>query len=151
MTDKLEDVMQFVEDVGLLLENAGLPRMSGRVLGWLLVSDPREQSFQQLTDALQASKGSISASTNTLIRIGLIERMSKPGDRKDYFRIPDGAWRELIRTRIRAIREVVNLAERGLELTSDRPEDDRQSLQEMREVYTEVHAALKELVTASTE
>jgi len=146
MSDRSKDVMQFVEDVGLLIENAGLTRMSGRVLGWLLISDPREQSFQQLTDALQASKGSISSSTNTLIRIGLIERLSKPGERKDYFRIPEGAWHELVRSRTRAIQEIVKLADRGLELVSDKSEEKQRSLREMRDVYQQVHAKLSELV-----
>ena len=31
---------QFIEEVGLLFERDGFPRMSGRIFGWLLISNP---------------------------------------------------------------------------------------------------------------
>lgn len=34
----------FIEDVGLLLEESGLPRMAGRILGLLLICNPPHQS-----------------------------------------------------------------------------------------------------------
>lgn len=68
----------FAEDVGLVFENIGLPRMAGRVLGWLLVCDPPHQSMLELVEALSASKASISNTTRMLIEIGLIERISLP-------------------------------------------------------------------------
>ena len=77
----------FVEEVGLFFEQTGMPRMAGRILGWLLISDPPHQSTDELAGGLIASKGSISTNTRLLIQIGLIERLSLPGVRHDYFRI----------------------------------------------------------------
>ncbi|MFQ3629252.1 MAG: MarR family transcriptional regulator, partial [Cyanobacteriota bacterium] len=75
----------FVEEVGLMFELIGLPRMAGRIFGWLLISQPPHQSSGELAEVLQASKGSISSMTRLLIQLGLIERLPLPGDRRDFF------------------------------------------------------------------
>jgi len=127
----------FVEHVGIVFEQTGLPRMSGRILGWLLISDPPHQSMSQLVEALMASKGSISTSTRLLIQIGLIERLSLPGVRHDYFRLRPDAWQHMIRRGLEdEIKMVRQLAEYGLELLKDKTPLTQQWLEEMRDVYT---------------
>jgi len=128
---------RFVEEVGIVFEQTGLPRMAGRILGWLLISDPPHQSTDQLVEALMASKGSISTMTRLLIQIGLIERLSLPGVRHDYFRLRPDAWQHMIRRGLEdEIRMVRQLAERGLELLADKTPLTRKWLEEMRDVYT---------------
>jgi DNA-binding transcriptional regulator GbsR (MarR family) len=66
-------VERFIEELGMQFElEAAAPRMLGRVLGWLLVCDPPEQSAAELAERLQASKGSISTATRLLLRMGMI-------------------------------------------------------------------------------
>ena len=125
----------FVEEVGIVFEQTGLPRMAGRILGWLMVSDPPHQSTDQLTEALVASKGSISTSTRLLIQIGLIERVSLSGVRHDYFRIRPGAWQHLIKQSVDQVTVLRQLAERGLELVEGKASLTRQWLEEMRDMY----------------
>ena len=128
---------QFVEEVGIVFEQTGLPRMAGRILGWLLISDPPYQSTIQLAEVLMASKGSISTITRLLIQLGLIERLSLPGVRHDHFRIRPDAWRHMIRRGLEdEIKMVRQLAERGLELLADKAPLTRPWLGEMRDVYT---------------
>ena len=127
----------FVEDVGIVFEQTGLPRMAGRIFGWLLICDPPHQSTDQLTEALLASKGSISTTTRFLIQIGLIKRLSLPGVRHDYFRIRSDAWQHMIRRGlVDEIKMVRQLAERGLELLADKTPLTQKWLEEMRDVYT---------------
>ena len=38
-----DEERNFVEDVGVVFEKTGLPRMAGRMFGWLLISDPPYQ------------------------------------------------------------------------------------------------------------
>ena len=125
----------FVEEVGLLFEQTGLPRMAGRILGWLLISDPPHQTTSDLTEALLASKGSISTVTRLLIRIGLIERTSLPGERRDYFRIKPGAWHQFMGESLAQTTALRQLAERGLELLEGEAHLNRQWLEEMRDMY----------------
>lgn len=138
MNNKLEDEAQnFVEEVGIVFEQTGLPRMAGRVLGWLLISDPPHQSTDELATALMASKGSISTSTRHLIQFGLMERISLPGVRHDYFRIRPDAWQRMIRRGlVDEIKMMRHLAERGLELLADKTPLTRKWLTEMLAMYT---------------
>ena len=128
---------QFAEEVGIVFEQTGMPRMAGRILGWLLISDPPHQSTEQITKALIASKGSISTMTRLLIQIGLIERLSLPGVRCDYFRLRSDAWQHMIgRGLTEEIKMVRQLAERGLELLGNKTPVTKNWLEEMRDVYT---------------
>jgi len=107
---------RFVEEVGLFFEQRGLPRMAGRILGWLLICDPPHQTASELADALLASKGSISSMTRMLIRLGIIERTVLPGQRRDYFLIKPDAWNAVMKESLTKISEFRSLLERGLEM-----------------------------------
>ena len=86
----MEHKRQFLEDFALHMEHHGLPRMAGRILAWLLICDPPEQSMPDLVEVLQASKSSVSTMTRHLIQFGMIERVSLPGERRDFYRaMPD--------------------------------------------------------------
>ena len=126
---------QFVEEVGLLFEQTGLPRMAGRILGRLLISDSPNQTTGDLAEALMASKGSISTMTRLLIRIGLIERISLTGQRRDYFHIKQGASHQLLKDSLDQTTAFRQLMERGLELTEGKAHTNRQWLEEMRNMY----------------
>jgi len=80
----------FIEDVGLLFEESGHPRMAGRILGCLLISEQPHLSSTEIAEMLQASKGSLSTMTRFLLQMGLIERVGLPGRRRDYFQIKSG-------------------------------------------------------------
>ncbi|MBM4448335.1 MAG: MarR family transcriptional regulator [Chloroflexi bacterium] len=138
MEDRLQTKdKQFAEEVGIVFEQTGMPRMAGRILGWLLISDPPHQSTEQLTKALLASKGSVSTMTRLLIQLGLIERISLPGVRRDYFRLRSDAWQHMIgRGLTEEIKMVRQLAERGLRLLGDKTPVTRTWLEEMVDVYT---------------
>jgi DNA-binding MarR family transcriptional regulator len=112
------DLAFYVEQWGLLFEQSGLPRMAGRVLGWLLVSDPAEQAAAQIQEALSASKGSISTTLALLERFGLVERVSLPGDRKTYVRIAPGAFTTMMEDKLKSVSTWRELADRGLDLLS---------------------------------
>jgi DNA-binding transcriptional regulator GbsR (MarR family) len=127
--------MHFVEDMGLLLERSGIPRMAGRIIGWLLICNPPYQSAQQLAQALGASKASISTMTRLLIEMGLIEQVGVPGQRRDYFHIKPGAWDEVMRETLDEIVLGRQLVDRGLELLEGKPAELKQRLREAREVY----------------
>ena len=65
----------------------GMAPMVGRLLGYLAVCDPREQSIGELADALLASRSAIAGAVNTLETLGLIRRSRAAGERMDRVRI----------------------------------------------------------------
>lgn len=109
--------------------------MAGRIFGWLLIANPPQQTMSDLVEILQASKGSISTMTRLLIQISLIERVSLPGQRRDYFQIKPQAWSQLTKQRMTQITAFRQLAERGLELLQGDPPGVRQRLQEMHDIH----------------
>jgi DNA-binding transcriptional regulator GbsR (MarR family) len=79
----------FVERFAVAKEADGLPRIAGRIFGLLLTSE-RDLSLDEIAKELGASKGSASVNTRLLEQSGFIERVSRPGDRRDYYSIsPD--------------------------------------------------------------
>jgi DNA-binding transcriptional regulator GbsR (MarR family) len=136
----------FVEDVAVVFEEIGLTRMAGRILGWLLISTPPHQSADELAEALQASKGSISTMTRLLIQLDLIERTGIPGDRRDYFRMKPDVWAQLLQARMSQITDLHQLAEEGLELLEAEPPELRQRIQDMHDLYSYVETELPILI-----
>jgi DNA-binding transcriptional regulator GbsR (MarR family) len=126
----------FVEEVGIFFEQAGMPRMAGRILGCLMLSDPPRRSLDELAEALMASKGSISTATNFLIQIALIERVSLPGVRHDYFSIRPSAFQHALKHGTERITKLRELAERGLELVGNEDTLTRQRLEEVHAMYS---------------
>lgn len=133
--DQTEKLLAFAEEFGSIYESFGVPRMSGRILGWLLVCTPPHQSAGQLAEVLQASKGSISSATRILIQSGMVKKTKFPGDRKTYYVIPPGIWADVIRMRDRFTTVFRKLADHGLELLADQPPETRDRLAEMQHIH----------------
>jgi hypothetical protein len=126
---------EWVEQVSMLLEQDGLPRMAGRIFGWLLVCDPPEQSLEELAAAVQGSKASMSTMTRLLAGSGLVDKVRLPGARRDAFRIQPGQWQILWRSRMALIQQATELTRRGLDLLSGRPAAQRVRLEQLDRQY----------------
>jgi DNA-binding transcriptional regulator GbsR (MarR family) len=83
---------QFAEEMGIIGEQLGMPRMVARLLGWLLICDPPQQSSADLTRALGVSRASISIATRLLEAPGWIRRTAVPGARGYVFEIVPDAY-----------------------------------------------------------
>ncbi|MBN1447998.1 MAG: MarR family transcriptional regulator [Bacteroidetes bacterium] len=88
MNTKLsKEKITFVEEMAGTLERAaGLPRMGGRIWAVLLISEEEYLSAEQLMEQVQASRGSVSTMVRTLERIGMVQRVTRRGDRKHYYK-----------------------------------------------------------------
>jgi DNA-binding transcriptional regulator GbsR (MarR family) len=82
-----ERTAAFIERMGLALELDGLPRIAGRIFGLLLVSEDC-RSLDDLAAELRVSKASVSTNARLLEQRGVLERNSRPADRRDYYRVP---------------------------------------------------------------
>jgi DNA-binding MarR family transcriptional regulator len=61
----------------------GMAPVVGRVLGYLMICDPREQSIAELAEALLASRSAITGAVKTLEQLGLVRRTRAAGERMD--------------------------------------------------------------------
>ena len=129
------EAREWVEQLSILLERDGLPRMAGRIFGWLLLCDPPEQSMEELAAAVQGSKASMSTMTRLLVNAALVEKVRLPGARRDAFRIRPGQWRQLWRSRMQLVDEATRLTGRGLALLEGRPAWVRARLEDLYYQY----------------
>lgn len=118
----MDKKQELVEEFGIYFEKVGLQRMAGRIIGWLLICDPPHQTMQDLCDVLQASKSAVSVATRQLITLYLIERISLPGERRDYFRASSDMWNRSFHARMHQLTELRQLAERGIKLLANESE-----------------------------
>ena len=98
----------------------GMAPMVGRLLGYLAVCDPHEQSVTELADALLASRSAIAGAVNTLESLGLIRRSRAAGERMDRVRI-DMSSPRATGFDLSEYQEQGELAREGLRLLADAP------------------------------
>ena len=134
MTTPQQDEWHFAEEIGQLFESMGGSRMAGRVWGTLLVAAEPELTSADFQERLRASAGSISASTRLLTEIGVIDRVRRPGERRDYFRMRPGGLDRLIHQRMAIMDAAVRMMDRGLDQFGDR-EHARTRLEDTRDFY----------------
>lgn len=126
---------EYADEVGLFFQAQGVPLMPGRVLGWLLVCDPPQQSAEELAEAVQASRGAISMALQQLQTAGAVERVKVPGTRRIFYRLREGFWLREAEEKARIAREWHTLMGRGLKLMDELPEERRQRVREAHEMY----------------
>jgi biotin operon repressor len=93
----------FVEQMGLLWENEGFPRIAGRIFG-LLAANPDPFSLDEMAATLAVSKASISTDARRLEQIGLLHRIARAGDRRDYYALAADAPARMLGLRLDAVR-----------------------------------------------
>jgi DNA-binding transcriptional regulator GbsR (MarR family) len=92
--------------------------------------------------ALHLSSGAISGATTTLVRMGVVERVTQPGHRRLYYRLRPGGWERLMRMRFEATAEMRSIAEKALA----RAPTPQPRLQEMRDLYAFFEQAIASLL-----
>ena len=96
MTKKTQETIdRFIEQKGMEYQAEGLPRIAGRLIGLMLIEDG-PFGFNHLAVRLKVSRGSISTNTRLLENLGLIDRVSKPGERGDYFQLSPTPFSSLL-------------------------------------------------------
>ena len=74
----------FADHAGrLYARRYGMAPVVGRLLGYLAICDPREQSIAELAEALLASRSAIAGAVKTLEQLGLVRRSRAAGERMD--------------------------------------------------------------------
>lgn len=94
----------------------GLAPITARILGWLMVCDPPEQSAGQIADAIGASRASMTSNIRQLVAAGLVRRSTRGGERTSYFRVEDDAWQTVVRRRLATMGSFRGIAREGIDL-----------------------------------
>jgi DNA-binding transcriptional regulator GbsR (MarR family) len=89
----------FIEMMGRHFEEEGVARIAGRLFGLLMLVE-RDSTLDELAEALKVSKGSVSSNARLLEEWGVAERITRPGDRRDYYRIAADMSERLVERQI---------------------------------------------------
>jgi len=140
-----EDEAAFVEAMGHYMGGYGMTPMAGRLWAWLLICDPPAQTAGDLAEALRASRGAISGAAASLASAGMIRRVSRRGDRREYFSAPPGTFDTLLRSAGTAYGRLLAITSEGLTAVDGRP-GGRERLQEVHDAVAFVARELPALV-----
>ena len=113
---------RFVETMGRHFEEEGVPRIAGRLCGRLMLEE-EECSLDDLAEALQVSKGSISSNARLLEDWGVAERVTRPGDRRDYYRLAPDIHQRLLNRQVARIELAIRRFTEAREELGDAPEN----------------------------
>lgn len=122
--------MQLVEVGGRMSQDIGMGRIVGQALVYLYLTEG-ESSLDQMEEDLGLSKAAVSIAARQLESFGLVKRVWKRGDRKNYYRTADNialALQQGLTVFIKQKMQSVNMeldsamTELSKEVASDKPD-----------------------------
>lgn len=111
-------------------EKYGFAPVTGRLVGYLAVCQPMEQSINEIAEALFTSRSAINGAIKTLENLKLIRRTRPAGTRADLISLNPQDWRDT-GFQPGEYTEMAALAREGLELLKNAPPERRQPLEMM--------------------
>ena len=108
------------------------PPMVGRLIGYLAVCNPQDQSIGELAEALLASRSAITNAVKSLETMQLIRRTRRAGERMDRVRL-DPTSPQAMGMDTTEYEEMRELVLEGLEVVGDAPMERRALLLEWAE------------------
>ncbi|MFG1814027.1 GbsR/MarR family transcriptional regulator [Kribbella sp. NPDC049174] len=140
-----EEISQFVERFAGVLGNSGVPTMSARVIGRMLVSPTGMLTSAELAESLRISQPAVSGAVRQLLQVGFISRERIPGSRKDHYRIRDDVFSAILERRNNSLAEWESTSRSGADLFG--PDSTvGQRLTEAADFFAFIHKDLEQLI-----
>ena len=127
---------QFVEQMGLITQTDGGPRIAGRIFG-LLLAEGRSFSLGEMADRLQISKASASTNARRLLDAGMLELTARPGDRQDFYQVGATPYARIIETICARMRRSAEQIRETEALFPDSQNDARERVHDLAEFYAQ--------------
>lgn len=114
---RLPETQRWVERIArYFADQDRVPLIAGRILGWLMICDPPEQSAEQIALAIGASRASLTTNLRLLRSVGFLHHLTKPGRRTAYYRLEESAWQTVVRRQIASLTAFSEITRDGLAL-----------------------------------
>ncbi|WP_240231036.1 GbsR/MarR family transcriptional regulator [Devosia lacusdianchii] len=130
MQETLSAAENFIEQMGLITQTDGGPRIAGRIVG-LLIVEGRPFSLAEMAERLKISKASASTNARSLASSGMIRQVAHAGDRQDYYELGDDPYTRIVETVTARMQEVARLV---LEAEAKFPDDSGEARKRVREL-----------------
>ena len=109
----------FIESMGRQFEEDGAPRIAGRLFGFLMLQE-EPCSLDDVAEQLQVSKGSASSNARLLEQLGIAERVTRAGDRRDYYQISPDLGERTMERALQGIERMLGRLRRGADVVGTR-------------------------------
>jgi len=133
----------FVEELGAHAPELGIPRATMRVTAWMVVCSPPEQSAQDIAEGVQLSAAAVSTAVRQLVTAGMLERVSRPGERRVFYRLQAGSWDPPLEAKLRGLGTLREVADRAIAVSGGRADE---RLTDMRAAFAWFEERLDEYV-----
>jgi DNA-binding MarR family transcriptional regulator len=140
-----EAVSQFVERFAGVLANSGVPTMSARVMGAMLVSPTGTMTAAELAESLKISQPAVSGAVRQLLQVSFISRERLPGSRKDHYRIREDVFAAILERRNLALSEWESTSRSGASLFGEDTPVGRR-LTEAADFFAFIHADMEQII-----
>lgn len=142
---------QFIQVWGTLASKWGINRTMAQLHALLMVS-PEALSTEDMMEQLNISRGNVNMNIRELIDWGLVEKMHKPGDRKEYFSAEKDIWmitRQVARERKkRELEPILKVLDQISDVEGDKKDKDVKAfLESVNGIKRMAHHADKTLET----
>lgn len=136
---------RFIERMGVVAEEEGIPRICGRLLGLMLL-EGGPLGFDDVAERLQVSRSSVSTNARLLETRGIIERTGLPGDRHTYYRLAEDPYGQMLATTLRRKRRMTRVVIEALDALPPDDVDARGRLERMRRFHEIVIQNLESVI-----
>ena len=115
-TGPKDPLFGYIERFASVMVAAGMPAMPSRVFVALMVTDSGRLTAAELAEMLRISPAAVSGAVRYLIQLGLVHKERVPGSRRDYYRMPDDVWHDMLRLRDQVMTRWTALVREGIDL-----------------------------------
>ncbi|MCR4424816.1 MAG: hypothetical protein NUW23_01305 [Firmicutes bacterium] len=110
---------RFAREMGNYFETYGASSICGRILGRLIFST-RPLSLDEIAQDLQISKPAASVNVRVLSQMSMVEKVTVPGDRRDFYRMHPDCDRVMLIGAIQKLQGMTEILERAARALSER-------------------------------
>ena len=132
--ETVDPIVRFIEQMGVQAQGDGVPRIAGRIIGYFIVHGG-PVSFAQLAQELQVSRASVSTNARTLSDFGMIEKVTRPGDRQDYYQLATSPYLRMIEAYLQRMKSMQGLLQQADEAIPSNMRGTHSRLAQMRHFY----------------
>lgn len=145
---KENSLSEKVEKIGIMIEQMGYAPVPGRIISYLMLSEPPYRDFYEIQEFLKASKSTVSTALNQAIQAGVINYITFSGDRKRYFQINTKGLFSTIKQQFKQGEKVNDMISETLQHRKNSEfQRFNKELKEVIDFSTYIHKGIDKLIT----
>lgn len=140
-----DPVDHFIEQMGLITQGEGSPRISGRIYGLLLV-EGMPLTLQEMAKRLQISNASASTNARLLAARDVVRLTTRPGVRGDVYELVPDPYVEILHTLGGRMEKIADQLAETTELFPPERAAARKRIEDLTEFYRTTAKVISEVV-----